>query len=69
MLGTMLRAVRREVRAAQPRKARLEGPPEAYSELLLASSTAARKREIVTAMKQQWEVLLKLEQRFRVHPS
>ena len=52
-----------------PGKARLEGPPEAYSELLLARATAARKREIATTMKQRWEVLLKLEQRFRVHPS
>ena len=52
-----------------PGKARLEGPPEAYSELLLARTTAARKREIATTMKQHWEVLLKLEQRFRVHPS
>ena len=52
-----------------PGKARLEGPPEAYSELLLARTTAARKREIATTMKQRWEVLLKLEQRFRVHPS
>lgn len=52
-----------------PGKARLEGPPEAYSELLLASTPAARKREIATTMKQHWGVLLKLEQRFRVHPS
>ena len=42
-------------------KARLEGPPEAYSELLLANTPAARKREIATTMKQHWGVLLKLD--------
>ena len=35
-----------------PGKARLEGPSEAYSELLLANTPAARKGEIATAMKQ-----------------